>query len=350
MKFFHTADIHLGAAPDVGCSWNKERKSDQWETFRRFLALAKKQKIDLLLLAGDIFHGQPTLGEVKELNALLAKLEDTQVVMIAGNHDYIGQNSPYLKIKWADNVYGLWQSQLSHVYLPKLNTYVYGASYHKREIKEGLYQGIFPMNREGIHILLGHGGDACHSPIDFKRLEEAGFDYVALGHIHKPQILYPHKMAYAGALEPIDKNDEGSHGFIAGKIEKGQTQIRQIPFARWEYKRHEIKISPDMTQTDVEAYLQKLSRESSPTTLWKIELKGKRDMDLVFDRSRLFAYGKIIEVKDESRIEFSAEDLKKIYQGTFIDLYIRQFENMPSGRERQKALEYGLWALLEAKE
>ncbi len=42
-----------------------------------------------MLIAGDLFHRQPLLRELKEMNSILEMLEHTEVVMIAGNHDYI---------------------------------------------------------------------------------------------------------------------------------------------------------------------------------------------------------------------------------------------------------------------
>ena len=58
---------------------------------------------------------------------------------------------------------------------------------------------------EMTHILLAHGGDARHIPVDWNRLKTSGFDYIAFGHIHKPQIMKkPGKLAYAGALEPVE--------------------------------------------------------------------------------------------------------------------------------------------------
>lgn len=34
MKFFHAADIHLGAEPDKGFPWSKERGREIWDSFR----------------------------------------------------------------------------------------------------------------------------------------------------------------------------------------------------------------------------------------------------------------------------------------------------------------------------
>ncbi len=102
--------------------------------------------------------------------------------------------------------------------LQSLNLVVYGMSYDRQEITEAMYDQLRPMRRlkdgrplpEGCrHILLAHGGDSRHIPINQEKLRQAGFDYMALGHIHKPWIDDRSPMAYAGALEPIDRNDEG---------------------------------------------------------------------------------------------------------------------------------------------
>ena len=69
-----------------------------------------------------------------------------------------------------------------------------------------------------MRFLLVHGGDENNLPIQKSLLEKSGFDYIAMGHIHKPQQVIPGLAAYAGALEPTDKNDTGKHGFIRGEI------------------------------------------------------------------------------------------------------------------------------------
>ena len=59
-------------------------------------------------------------------------------------------------------------------------------------------------------ILLAHGGDESHIPIQREdMLKWSGFDYIALGHIHKPEIIFEDLMAYAGSLEPLDQHRDG---------------------------------------------------------------------------------------------------------------------------------------------
>ena len=95
MKFIHTADIHLGAEPDAGSSYTAKRPEELWNSFERLLNICEEEQTDLLLIAGDLFHRQPLLRELKELDYLFSRLTHTQVVLMAGNHDYLKSTSYY---------------------------------------------------------------------------------------------------------------------------------------------------------------------------------------------------------------------------------------------------------------
>ena len=95
MKIIHTADIHLGARPDPGYTWSREREQEIWNSFRRLIERVKEERADFLLVAGDLFHRQPLLRELKEVNYLFASIPETTVVLMAGNHDYLAGNSCY---------------------------------------------------------------------------------------------------------------------------------------------------------------------------------------------------------------------------------------------------------------
>ena len=58
-----------------------------------------------MLIAGDLFHRQPLLRELKELRDLFGTLKATQVVLIAGNHDYLKRDSYYRTFVWGENVH-----------------------------------------------------------------------------------------------------------------------------------------------------------------------------------------------------------------------------------------------------
>ncbi len=203
MKFIHLADVHLGAAPDKGYSWSRQREEEIWETFRRIIAGIRENPVDFLFIAGDLFHRQPLLRELKEVNYLFSTIPETRVYLIAGNHDHMRSNSFYRGFSWEPNVVFFEGEELTCIKDEEHPVYVYGLSYEHQEITAPLYDKAAPCREEGLHILLAHGGDERHIPINISRLAAAGFDYVALGHIHKPQILRTDAIAYAGALEPL---------------------------------------------------------------------------------------------------------------------------------------------------
>lgn len=89
MKFIHTSDLHLGVRPDAGPEYTKRRPEEIWGDLQSILDRCEDEQIDLLLISGDVFHRQPLLRELKELNAMFAGLSHTKVVFTAGNHDYL---------------------------------------------------------------------------------------------------------------------------------------------------------------------------------------------------------------------------------------------------------------------
>ena len=101
MRFIHTADLHLGVKPDAGSAYTKGRPEEIWESLRGLLARCEKEQIDLLLIAGDLFHRQPLLRELKELNSMFEALTHTKVVFTTGNHDYLKPNSMYRNFRCA---------------------------------------------------------------------------------------------------------------------------------------------------------------------------------------------------------------------------------------------------------
>ena len=180
MRFIHIADVHLGARPDAGPLYSRQRPRELWETFEHVLHICEEEQTDLLLIAGDLFHRQPLVRELKEVDYLFSELTHTKVVLIAGNHDYISANSNYRTFQWNPNVFPLFGEKLQYADFPELRTAVYGMSYHSREIPRPLYDAVRPAGAEQYEILLAHGGDEKHIPFDRRWLEQSGFDYIAL--------------------------------------------------------------------------------------------------------------------------------------------------------------------------
>ena len=86
MKFFHIADVHLGATPDKGFPWSYDRGREIWESFQNVIRQAGRENVGLFLIAGDLFHRQPLLKELKEVNALFASIPNKKIVFIKRFH------------------------------------------------------------------------------------------------------------------------------------------------------------------------------------------------------------------------------------------------------------------------
>lgn len=347
IRFIHLADVHLGAVPDRGCPWSREREEEIWETFRRVIASISKNPVELLFIAGDLFHRQPLLRELKEVNYLFSTIPDTCVFLMAGNHDYIKQDSFYRTFQWEPNVVFYDKETPLTVKAAGLDVYVTGLSYHHQEITEPLYDSLKPVEEEGFHVLLAHGGDESHIPMDWRALAASGFDYIALGHIHKPQTVLRDKMIYPGALEPIDRNDMGEHGYVEGRYEEGRVKTRFVPFACRSYEKLVLTVREDSTQYSLEEMMKMDLMKRGGKNIYKVLLQGYRSPETLIFPEKLKNLGNVAEILDETRPAYDLEVLRKRYSGTLVGDYIGYFMDGDCSLVEEKALYYGLQALLE---
>lgn len=353
MRFIHMADVHLGMQPDLRRDWSKERAKEIWKTFQSVVNRCEEESIDLLLIAGDLFHKQPLLRELKEVNFLFQRLTHTHVVLMAGNHDYISQTSNYLHFPWANNVHMFYEEELIDYYIEELNTRIYGLSYHTRDITEPKYHVEVPINRQEITILLAHGGDEKDIPIDRKVLETLGYTYVALGHIHKPTI-YSKEIAYSGSLEPLDKTETNEHGYIYGEVfcQAGeyQTNIDFRPCAARQYVPLTIEVESHMTTLEISTNIQEKIQNIGQQHLYTIILEGTRDIDVYFDEEELLTLGNIVEIQDTTIPDYDFEELRIENQDNIIGMYIDKIRSLDQKDEViDKALYLGVKALMKQK-
>ena len=350
MRFIHIADVHLGAQPDAGPLYSGRRPGELWETFERVIRVCEDEQADLLLIAGDLFHRQPLVRELREADYLFSELTHTKVVLIAGNHDYIGANSNYRTFRWSSNVFPLFGEKLQYADFPELKTAVYGLSYHSREIRRPLYDEAAASGAEPYEILLAHGGDDKHIPIDRRALERAGFAYTALGHIHKPMILKDGQIIYSGSLEPVDKNDTGPHGYVKGEITGSGVRTRWIPFASREYIHLSVNVGIADTTGSIKHRIAKQIQEYGNENIYKIVLKGKRDHDISLDTDRMKGGRNIIEILDETSPAYDFEKLYDDNADTILGRYIEQFRGCREGSAEYQALCEGVEALLNSRQ
>lgn len=313
------------------------------------LEVCETKHVEMLLIAGDLFHRQPLRRELKELDYLFAKLSMTQVVIIAGNHDYLKADSYYRTFQWSKNVHMILDREITCVEFPAYSLAVYGMSYDAKQITEECYRDAVAQRRQPYEILLAHGGDDSHIPVKKENLLGLGYDYIAMGHIHKPQVICPDKIAYAGALEPIDKNDTGAHGYIYGEITTKGGRIKFVPFARRSYIHQKIEVNPSMTEHELKETVAKVIDEKGKENIYKIILDGLRDPDISYDADTLDPYGNVIEVTDQTRPAYRFDRLKETNKGNILGVFITEMEQYPQDSLEYQALCEGVRALMETR-
>lgn len=355
----HIADVHLGVVPDKGKPWSEQRAQEIQSSFQRVLETARKENIDVLLIAGDLFHFPPTVAMLKELDSQLSDLENVTTILIAGNHDYRAPGSPLDRYEFQSDTLCLRAGQPEQIVLEDLKTCITGISYDRQIIREALYDELTPElpgveYQEGyFQILLAHGGDEKHSPMNREQLLQSGFDYIALGHIHKPEIIMADKMIYAGSLEPIDDTDIGARGYVIGEAVEGTTgwsfRTEWREFSCRQYVELPIEVEPELTNYQLQKLVQEQMDSMGAEHIYRIVLQGYRSSLFQADLNSLTSLYHIYEVEDHTHEAYDLEQLQEENADNLLGRYIQAFD----GQEdvlHQRALEYGVKALLRCRE
>lgn len=346
MKFMHLADIHWGAVPDRQMPWSAARAQDIKDSLADAVKRAGSWQADLLLIAGDLFHEQPLLRDLKEVNYLFSTIPNTRIVLIAGNHDCILGTSHYRHFEWSPNVTFLKEETMTSVYFEDLNTEVHGFSYHRREILEPLLDGVKAPADGRFHILLAHGGDEKHIPLSLSSLKASGFQYIALGHIHKPAVLMENRIAFSGSLEPLSKNETGRHGYYLVETDGLTPRQTWVPAARSQYVPLLVNVTPATTNGELAMRLADAMDKRGRNNIYRFRLKGLRDPDIVFDLNYLMGLGNVVEILDETEPQYDFGRLSMEHSGDLIGFYIGALMTPDMSEIEKKALNYGVDALL----
>ena len=271
VRFFHTSDWHLGQF-----FYNHSRQYEHEQFLAWLLEQIKEKQPHALLIAGDIFDViNPSSHAQKQLYQFLADAHDIapqmQTLMIAGNHDSgyrIEQVEPLLEkynaktvgvIRWNDDksldldrlilpIYDIQKNIVAWcVALPFLRSAeITGFNEHTTNSQNAiayLHQQLIAEAKrrktdDQALILMSHahmqGGETSDSerPIIIGNEEalstslfDDAIDYVALGHLHKPQkVQHPH-IRYSGSPIPLSFSDINyKHQVVDVTIDKSKNE------------------------------------------------------------------------------------------------------------------------------
>ena len=254
VRFIHTSDIHLGKTyRGLGC--DTQRYQDFFTTFAEIVADALRERVDFVLIGGDLFHtGQILPKTFAKTIEILQPLKDAGIPCLAveGNHDWIHRRD---SVSWMEAL-----SQLGYISLLRPSRtpeggYCFDPFHHEHgtgghiELSGVNVYGLgYIGSQAGNHvariceavttrrnILLFHVGVWSYSPVEIGNIrpEEAlplagCFDYVALGHGHKPYIVAtPEGRPYAfnpGSPDCVNFGEERyDKGYYLVTLDEGGT-------------------------------------------------------------------------------------------------------------------------------
>lgn len=238
MKFLHAADLHLDT-PFIGISnfskeLQKQLQESTYQAAKKLFETAVAEQVDFVILAGDVFDDtDSSLKAQMFLRDEFEKLKQAKikVYLIYGNHDYYRNN--FAVVKFPDNVtvFGQDVTTVEQTTKDGQRVGLTGFSYYKQHINDAVGKD-YPQRGDfdyQIGILHAGVGDDNYAPFQVSDLLQKGYDYWALGHIHKRQILHESPMiVYSGDIQGRNQNDITPKGFYIVSVENHVTQMKFV--------------------------------------------------------------------------------------------------------------------------
>ncbi len=264
MKFIHSADIHLDSALHGLERYEgapvEEIRSATRRAFDNLIELAIDEQVAFVLLVGDLYD-----GDWKDYNTGLyfvermGRLRDAniRVFIVAGNHDAASQITKHLRLP--DNVTLFSTRKPERVVLDDLGVSICGQGFATRAVTDDISQD-YPqgdpqlLNIGLLHTCLdGKPGHEPYAPCTVDGLRSKGYQYWALGHVHKreevsqdPWIVFP------GNIQGRHIREIGPKGCTLVTVNAGEivaVEHRDLDVMRWSIC--ELDVSAAETVDDI---------------------------------------------------------------------------------------------------
>ena len=370
IKFLHCADLHLDTPfTSLGGSEKARiRRQELKACLRRIVSVAVEEKVDFLLICGDLYEpaytGKSTINFISDE---LKRIPNIRVMIIPGNHDPFTGNSYYRSFQWPDNVHIL-AGDSSFAVFEELNTSIFSQACIPT-IQGGQKVGDFELfKKDCFNLLLLHGtldmsfSKNVWNPLESSLLDTLNMDYIAFGHFHSNlqgagrtgNIYNP------GSPEPMGFDETGEHGiFIGTLIEKDNGErtkrIEYMPVNSRKCIKLEVIIDKCSTEEQVvQKVLEAMKNSGSKDDLYEIKLKGYTEECLQIDTANIAGEladeAFFVRVIDESMpgYDFEAIEREPGLRGLFTRKMFERINRAATEKDRQlaeRALVFGLQAL-----
>lgn len=195
-RFIHTADLHLDS-PLKSLALRDPALADiignaSRAVFERIIGICLEERVDALLIAGDLYDGaQASMKTARFLAQQLRRLDAAgiETFIIRGNHDAESRITGQLVLPPSVTVFGA-QASVELRETDGQRIALHGISFAKPHAPESLLQRFKPPLPDAVNIGLMHTsldgteGHDLYAPCRLADLQQSGFHYWALGHIH----------------------------------------------------------------------------------------------------------------------------------------------------------------------
>ncbi len=227
MRFLHTADWHIGKKLH-----GFDLLEDQKAAFDQILQIAKTEKVDAIVIAGDLYdRSVPAVEAIELFNQMVIEMnlqEKLPILAISGNHDsstrletggpWFVQSDFYLHTRLEQAFQPIEMGDTQFFLLPyfePISARLYFENEEIRTIEQAMKEVVKKMTMhfdpEKAHVLVSHFFVAGSEKTDSETKLMVGgldtvplatldvFDYVALGHLHGKNALQSETARYSGS-------------------------------------------------------------------------------------------------------------------------------------------------------
>ena len=303
LRLLHTADVHLGARHDDLGEAAAAQRERQFAAFKATVDLAIAEKIDIFLIAGDLFDSntQPRRS-VERVAAELKRLVGAKVrtVIIPGTHDCYDRSSIYRAYDLAalagsapdDDLVTILTPDVASVHLTACDAIVQATVFGTKRAPHSPLRDlrVAAEPAAGWHIGLVHGAIAIPGKTDRdevvvtkEEIAATGLDYLALGHWHSAQEgrAGATTYAYSGAPEPVAVNQDGAGKVLLveldGSAQTKTVKIMERTVGRTRFEKLDLDAATIGTQPEL---LKVLSAKADPDLVLDVRLTGVRPDEL----------------------------------------------------------------------
>lgn len=298
-KFAHIADCHIGA--------NRDPTLEKLEltAFCKALDMCVQEKVDFVLISGDLFHANlPDMGVANSAVKKMKEIKDAEIpiYVIYGSHDYSPNGTSIIdilestglikKIVKGEVVDG--KLKLEVFTDPKTKAKLVGISGRKAGLEKNYFEILDrePLEQQqGFKVFAFHSAISELKPESLAQMESIpvsllpkGFDYYASGHVHKrtesefpgyAKIVFPGTL-FAGYSRDLEDNAKGEkRGFYIISFTDKVEEVRFVEVTVCNYEYNEYDVSDRNALQAKKDLLDKLGKMKVENKIVVIKIKGQ---------------------------------------------------------------------------